>query len=74
MSKPRKKKKKKKRKKQGKHPGYARLPVPDALDQGFASSWATLADLFSGFNARDVFVSLLASELWLPNLSAQVKH
>ena len=33
-----------------------------------------LGDLFSQFNAEDVVVALGVSDLWLPNISAQVKH
>lgn len=66
--------KKRRRKKHDKYRGNAGLSVPDAMDQRFASSLAVLTALFSGFNARDVYASLLVSELWLPNLSAQVKH
>ena len=71
MSKPR---KRKNRKKQSKHRRFERRPAPGVMDQEFDSSWTTLTALFSGYNAKDVYVSLLASELWIPNISAQVKH
>lgn len=66
--------KKKKRGNQGKYRGYAQVSAPTLKNHAFDSSWVALTVLFCKFNARDVFVSLLASELWLPNLSAQVKH
>jgi hypothetical protein len=33
-----------------------------------------LSSLFSRYLAKDVYLSLLTSELWLPNIGSQVKH
>lgn len=40
----------------------------------FHNRGSQLYDLFSKYNAEDVAVSLDVSDLWLPNISSQVKH
>ncbi|HKZ11417.1 MAG TPA: hypothetical protein VJL61_12035 [Rhodanobacteraceae bacterium] len=67
-------KKKKKRKNPKRHRRRAQLSASLIKDQTFDPSWTSLTALFCRFAARDVYVSLLSSQLWLPNLSAQVKH
>lgn len=43
-------------------------------DADFDRKGKRLEDLFSRFNPEDVAVALGVSDLWLPNISAQVKH
>jgi len=43
-------------------------------DADFHNCGSQLYDLFSKYNAEDVAVSLDVSDLWLPNISSQVKH
>lgn len=44
------------------------------VDADFDRRGKQLRDLFARFNAEDVAVGLGVSDLWLPNISAQVKH
>lgn len=43
-------------------------------DREFKRVTGDLEAFFSRFNAEDVYVSLCVSDLWLPNVSSQVKH
>ncbi len=45
-----------------------------AADAAFERRRSDLEVVFSRFNAEDVCVSLCVSDLWLPNISSQVKH
>src|SRR5260370_3259694 len=47
---------------------------PSAHDEDFIRRGSQLEDLFTDYNADDVCVALGVSELWLPNISGQVKH
>ena len=49
------------------------LAIKQADDE-FARQRAVLEAWLSEFNAEDACVSLCVSELWLPNISSQVKH
>jgi len=40
----------------------------------YDAAQAALETLFTGFHARDVYVALLASDLWPLNIAARVKH
>lgn len=46
---------------------------PSKSDE-FRQVTANVSSLFSHYSAKDVVLSLLTSELWLPNLGSQVKH
>jgi hypothetical protein len=50
------------------------LTNQDTHQLDFSHRVSNLKELFSKFNAEDVCVSLCASDLWLPNISSQVKH
>lgn len=43
-------------------------------EREFASKRSALEEHLTRFNAADAYTALLISELWLPNLSSQVKH
>ena len=43
-------------------------------EPGFHESCRELAALYSRYHARDVYMSLLVSELWPGNVASQVKH
>jgi hypothetical protein len=43
-------------------------------DQGFRDTCVAIRSLMARYRADDVFGSLCVSDLWLPNISSQVKH
>lgn len=43
-------------------------------EENFQVSIKALGDLFAEFSAEDVVLALDVSDLWLPNISSQVKH
>ncbi|MHB9143714.1 MAG: hypothetical protein ACYC5Y_00005 [Symbiobacteriia bacterium] len=43
-------------------------------DEEFEGQVSALAAFYSGFNEEDVLVSLCVSDLWMPNISSQVKY
>lgn len=45
-----------------------------ARDSKFESTCNELKSVFARYSADDVLVSLCVSDLWLPNISSQVKH
>lgn len=56
-------------------PAHAKVQVDqDEHQLDFSRRVSQLRDFFSKYNAADVCVSLCASDLWLPNISSQVKH
>src|SRR5687768_10453322 len=48
--------------------------MPNGTEASFQRSSKGLSDLFAGFCAEDVLLALGVSDLWLPNISSQVKH
>lgn len=46
----------------------------EAPDADFTNRISKLKELFSRYRAEDVCVSLIISDLWLPNISSTVKH
>lgn len=46
----------------------------EPAEPGFDASCRALAALYSRYHARDVYVSLLVSELWPGNVASPVKH
>jgi len=53
------------------------LRIDEAMNQAdaeFARACASLEDWLCLFNAEDACLSLSVSDLWLPNISSQVKH
>ena len=48
--------------------------VKIAQDSEFESTCDQLRSVFTQYSAEDVMVSLSVSDLWLPNISSQVKH
>jgi hypothetical protein len=44
------------------------------IEASFERACQSLSELFSKFCPEDVFLSLGVSDLWLPNISSQVKH
>jgi hypothetical protein len=53
--------------------GKRNTHTPD-YDADFQRCGSQLCDLFSRYNAEDAAVALGVSDLWLPNISSQVKH
>jgi len=47
---------------------------PTLKDQEFEDICGGIRSLFAEYQAEDVFISLCISDLWLPNISSQVKH
>ncbi len=43
-------------------------------EENFQASLRALGDLFAEYSAEDVVLALDVSDLWLPNISSQVKH
>ncbi len=43
-------------------------------EENFQASLKALGDLFAKYSAEDVVLALDVSDLWLPNISSQVKH
>jgi hypothetical protein len=48
--------------------------VAKRIDAGFEATTNALKALFAQYNPADVALSLSISDLWLPNISSQVKH
>ncbi len=48
--------------------------TPNGTEASFQRSSKALSELFAEFGAEDVLLALGVSDLWLPNISSQVKH
>lgn len=44
------------------------------VEENFQASVKALGDLFTEYSAEDVVLALNVSDLWVPNISSQVKH
>lgn len=49
-------------------------PADDPHDQQFNKVRSSLEALFTAYSAEDVILTLGVSDLWLPNISSQIKH
>lgn len=62
------------KKRKYKHRRTTQPLTTDPTEVAFKATCEKLVQLLCRFHARDVYASLLVSQLWLPNCSAQIKH
>lgn len=69
--------KKHSKKKVARHRLHRQPPIPRKVspaERAYEAAQAALESLFIAFHARDVYVAILASDLWPLNIAARVKH